>query len=382
MSKRFEVTDMDAIFHSINNPLIINDLPSETEGEREIINNIILTTYDKMDVLSTCPSCVCGKLINGYNLGKTCEACNTVVIRPVEDSIDLRVWLRVPDDIKGFILPVVWIQLSRLLTPSGYNLMEWLTNSRSRLPAKLSPTTEKRINYLNSINWIRGLRYFQDNFDTFINLLPELKIPSAELYQEYLRSIRTLVFPKYLPMPTKALLVLEKTHVGNFADLSITTAIDAARTIVSISSETEKAKEHSVEYLESKTVSVIKNLSSYYNDTIKENFCPKKGWLRGQIFSSRSHFCMRLVITSITKPHHYEDLHIPWAQGLVLFSIHLVNKLLKRGYNLKDAHALVENSGNIYVPLLAILMQELIDEAPDRGVSVIMQRNQLGSLCW
>ncbi len=88
---------------------------------------------------------------------------------------------------------------------------------------------------------------------------------------------------------------------------------------------------------------------------------------------------MRGVITSISGAHHYEEVHIPWAQGLELFKVHLISKLLHRGYKFIDAFNLIEASGRVYIPLLAELFRELIAETSaglgSIGIPCTLQRN-------
>jgi hypothetical protein len=262
--------------------------------------------------------------------------------------------------------------LTNALSSTGYNLMEWLTNPISRPPNNVSRTVLKKIQIFEMAGWERGLNNFIRNLDRFIEILPALKLNEESELITWLQMNRSVIFPRHLPMPTKSLLVLENTAVGSFADLPMTGAIDAARTIVAISKQTTAYTQN---YLERRVVSVIKNLSTYLWDTINLSFNRKRGWLRGQLFRSRSHFCMRGVITSITVPHNYEELWIPWAQGLELLKVHIVSKLLKRGFSATEAFSLVEANGKVYVPLLDEIMQELIRESDYIGIPCTFQRN-------
>lgn len=367
MTKRFDLMDFDKEFKATPpTAVVLNDLPSDTEEERAAIDNLIMTTYNNTDILSSVPSCSCGELTMGFSLGKFCFKCNTPVQRQGESAIDLNVWMRVPDGIDGFINPEVWNVLSELLKTgaSGYSILEWMTSAKSRPTGKISVVMRDRLQKLEDMGWPRGLNNFIANFPKFIEILPTLKqggtwSDTSKSYQRFLRQAykRNLVFPKYLPMPTKALLVLENTPVGSFADLTITGAVDAARTIVEIS---KTGTDLTPSGYERNTISVIKGLASYYLETTKLSLASKRGWLRGQLFSSRSHWCGRGVITSIHKPHHYEELHIPWAQGIELLKVHIMAEMEHRGYDARVITELVNNSGNIYIPLLDEIMQLIV----------------------
>ena len=363
MPLQLDTPDFNELFRQTPFPIILNDVPYLTKEDRDRFTAMLLTTYDT-DTLSTVPICSCGHLEGGYNLGRQCPVCHTVVSLPSEGEIDLRTWIRVPEGVDGFILPVVYVQLNNLISGTGFNILEFILNTRSKLPAKLHKTVAKKLEILEKGGIERGLNNFIRNFDLVLNVLPSLAGIKGVEYASHLIKIQDRIFPQYLPMPTKAMLILETTHLGAYADNdSITGAIDAARTIASLS--VPKQRPNSIPALESKIVGVIQNLAQYYMMTIKSGYSSKKGWFRGQLFSSRSHWCMRAVATSIFGPHHYQELHIPWSSGLELLKIHLVSKLIhKLDYDVRKAYALVENSGNVYDKLLDQLMQELIAEAP------------------
>lgn len=401
MSSYLCIPNFNDLFERTISPIIINDIPYITLEDKKNFNDLILTTYET-DVLSNIPTCSCGALQNGYNLGKLCEGpdgslekahltgCNTIVNYPAEGDIDLRTWLRAPDGMDGFIIPEVWAKLTRLMNKSGYNLLNWLTLSKDRPPRNITKDTAKRIEYLESINWPRGLNEFIRNFDAFIDILPILVKNDITDDCRLLRQVKHLAFPKYLPMPTKAMLIIENTHSGSYADNeAIYGAIDAARTIATLS--TPKIKPLTPLQIEARTVRVINSLVNYHVAVINTSFLQKKGWFRGQLFSSRSHFCSRGVITSISIPHSYEEIHVPWAQGIELLKIHIVSKLRKRGYTKRYAYGLVESSGNMYNRLIDEIIQELIAEGPKierimpnvvdfvtlptTGIACIFQRN-------
>ncbi len=370
----FSVPDFDALFEETVAPLLINDLPFVTEEDKKNFNLVTMVSYDT-DILSNTPHCSCGQTISGYNLGEICDVCHTEVVYPAEETIDLRVWMRAPDEVRGFISPYIWAQLSNLLSGKSTSLLIYLTNPKSRAsPKQYNKANQIHIAYLNEIGWQRGMNYFIDNYDRFLDLIPIL-VKQAKTgdyqtklndYMALFRAYRHKTFPRYLPLATKSLMVLENTHLGSFADLSMAGAINAAKTIASISANTNMGV---VNNLEVKISSVVSNLASYYESTIRNSIASRRGWLRGQWFCSKSHWTARGTIISLSDPHYYKELHLPWAQGLELLKVHIVAKLLQRGWPVLDAYNLVETSGNTYNPLLDAIMKELIAEGPDTGMS-------------
>lgn len=362
--------DMDAAYKAnANRILVINDLPSETEEDRKLINDIILTTYDATDVLSAIPQCVCGNLTMGFRLGKICELCHTSVERPTEGLVENRVWIKAPSQILGFIDPHIWNILEARL--GKYSILEWMTNPATSPPNKTSKSIMDKIYYLESIGWKRGLNNFIRNIDWFIEILPKLTNKPCHDLQEKLRRCKGTMFPKYMPLPTRLLMVVDKTAVGTFTEAQISFAVDAARTISTLSRNTSLTSS----YVERKVVTVNRNLCNYYRETNKTSLKSKSGWLRGQIFSSRSNWCSRSVICSNHEPHMYDEILIPWNVGVEVYKFHLYGKLARMGVSLREVYALIETSGQRYSPILDKLLKELIDESPDKALNVIMQRN-------
>lgn len=371
MSFYFELPDFERLFQETVNPIVLNDVPYITEADRANFNSLIMMNY-KDDILPSVPSCSCGNLKSGFyiddqGIGQICPSCDSPVEYPAEGDLTLRTWLRVPEGVKGFICPVVYVQLTNLLNSKGYNLLEWMIRPNSIPPSNCSKKTMGRIMDLEVMGWKRGLNNFIDQFDHFLDILTQPKFlrGSEDLdYLAYLKINKDVIFPKVLPMPNKAMIITQDSQHGFRADnRTVIGAIDAARTIASISIPT--VRPHSIKRLEDKTLSVIINLVKYYQAALKNNIGSKKGWLRFQVFCSRSHHCARGVITSNSKPHYYQALPIPWSQGLELFKIHLINLLHNRHhFSIPQAYTFIEQHINQYNEQLDGLMKELIATAP------------------
>lgn len=374
-----ELANFNILFEQTKNPIVINDLPYTTKEERQNFNKLILTTFES-DIISSIPSCDCGQLRYGYNRGMICPTCKTPVIFNEEQVIDITNWIRVPDGIDGFIMPVIWQQLTLLLNSTGFNILEWLVDPKldyTKSVVKPTKNTLQRIQYLESINWPRGLNNFIRYFDNFLELLIKFTKTNKQKgfeYVDYISKIpRNIIFPQFLPIPTKAMLIIENTQLGSYAEIDkVTGAIDACRTIADLSRPRHRPISHP--QLESKIVTIINNLTGYYTLTIRDTFCPKKGWFRG-LFRSRSHFCLRSVITSINEPHDWRELHIPWGPGVELFRWHILSKLLNKGYGYTESYRLIEEAIPIFDPLIDEIIKELISEASDIGIACILQRN-------
>lgn len=361
MAKQVFLSDLDEIFRKTKFPIIVNELPYITKEDRVAFNNILMTQFDS-DVLNNVPTCVCGALTGGSEKNKdVCPKCNTQVTLPSEVDIDLSTWIRVPDGIDCFMLPFIYKKLSRIMNRTGFNIIDWLIDPSLIPPSNTSKETRKRLKVFEDTGYERNINSFRINFDKILDTFNVMTKYKREEFFNFLKQNKKLVFPKYLALPSKAMIIIENTHVGSFADTdTITGAIEAARTIASICSP--RLRPYSKKQIYVKVASIISNISKYYFNTIKGPFCEKKGYIRGQIFSSRGLFCMRAVITSSYKPHCYATVKVPWAQGVEIFKVHLVSKLFHRGMNPNEAYAYVESIGNQYDPTIHELLKEIIAE--------------------
>ena len=112
-----------------------------------------------------------------------------------------------------------------------------------------------------------------------------------------------------------------------------------------------------------------------YNKYFEDYLVRKEGIFRKHVYGARSHFTFRFVIVSVPGPHKKDEIHVPWVAGPTAFRPHLLNKLTRRGYTYKEANKILYRSVKKYDPLIAELLQELIDESPYRGIPAIINRN-------
>jgi len=353
-------------------PIIINDFQESSEGDKEVINNLIYTTYSG-DLLSNVPVCECGELVGEYNVGVMCGNCRTIVKSTIDSDLDPILWIRAPDGVSGLMNPVVWTMLNEHFTCSGFSIIRWLTDTIYKPQVK----TPLIMDAVMDLGIPRGWNTFVENFDDIMSKLFDIKGFRArrgvpEPLELLLKEQRQCVFSQYLPLPNRSLLVIEETNVGTYVDPIITGAVDAIRTMVGIDSVLST---HNVRMKENRTVKTISQLAIFYDDLVRTTLAKKEGIFRKHIFGTRSHFSFRGVISSLTEPHQYDEIHIPWGIGISVFRIHLVNKLLRRGFNPNSAIALLNEHAQKYSSLLDELFQTLIAESPNKGISCILQRN-------
>lgn len=375
------LVDYRAIYGKTINPVIVNDFPNDTRTDRSELANLIRTSYDG-DTLNILPTCDCTKHTGRYKaeLGYICEVCNTPVVSHSEKPIEANVWLRAPEGVAPFMNPCAWKMITDTFTCKGLNIIQWLCGiqTTTNKPAQMAI-----IERLGDLGIKRGYNNFVYNFDSIIETLvsermhrPDVK--SRDEILDFIRMFRDRLFTYILPVPNKIAFITEVTAVGVYVDASMAPAMDAIQTIASIDEEPGGTSQSVKENRTAKTISL---LADFYLQYVKKAIGPKDGWFRKHVFGTRITFSARAVISSISEPHRYDDLHTPWSLSISLLRIHIINKLLKRGYTAKTAEKAVVHASVVllmndkYSKDVSDCLDELLAESPYRGIPVILQRN-------
>lgn len=376
MGVYLELVNYTELFNNKKNePIIVNDLDESTEEEKENFNKLIYTKYNS-DLLSNLPTCECGEVSGEYNIGVICKQCNTPVISKMDQELEPIIWIKAPIGVRALINPVIWTMLTERFTKSGFDIINWICDTNYR-PTSNNVRIPTMMEEILSLGIERGFNNFVDNFDTVINKLFSIKgfrIKKDEPHpiEILLSKYRDCVFSEYLPIPNRALLVLENASLGSYADNISAGAIDAVRTLCGIDNEIEC---YSVRTKENRTVKTISQLAKYYDLLAGNTLAKKGGVFRKHVFGTRCHFSFRGVITAVTEAHNYDEIFIPWGIGISLLRIHLVNKLLRRGFTPNTAIALLNEHVEKYSQLLDDLFKELIAESPGGRLPCTLQRN-------
>lgn len=368
-----KLVDFNLMFNTLSeSPIIINDLLNSSEKDKEIVSELITTRYTG-DMVSLLPSCRCGVTKGEFSLGVKCEYCNSLVKSSVENDIEPNVWFRKPIGVSKLISPIIWIMLKNRFRKSGFNIIQWLTDTTYRAAVKQPAVVNKIV----EIGIQRGYNNFVDHFDTIMDVLFNItdfkaKKGTEDYLKKLLQENRHLIFSDYIPLPNKSLLIIEKTNVGVYVDPIIVDAVDAIEMLVSID---KNFHDQSQRTKENRTAKAISKLSDFYEKFYKTNLSPKAGQFRRHIYGSRTNFSFRAVISSLTDTHSYDEIHVPWSIGLTAFRPHVLNKLLKLGMDLNSAIGLILGHVERYHETLDKILKEIIDENIDKSIYVCLQRN-------
>lgn len=369
-----KLVDFQTKFNQLREePIIVNDLLNSSEEDKEMIKDIITTRYSS-DMITLLSSCRCGLTKGEFSIGVKCPHCGTIVKSSLEDDIESSVWFRRPTGVSQLMNPHVWTMLKNRFKKANFNVIQWICDTTYR-PSVKQPII---VNKLIEAGIQRGYNNFVDNFDWYMDYLFNLKAFKLEkgkedYLQELIAKNRNIIFSDYIPLPNKSILIIERTNVGIYVDPIIVQAVDAIEMLVSIDknfhNQNPKVKEN-------RTVKALAKLADFYEAYFKTNLARKPGQFRRHIYGSRTNFSFRAVISSLTGEHEYDELHASWGIGVTAFRDHLLNKLLKLGWDLNSAIGLLLGHVEKYHPLLDKLLCELIAETPGgRGIGIILQRN-------
>ncbi len=373
----FGLVNFDEAFKKLKKtPVILNDIKFYSEEDREQMIQKFLTQYSS-DVISSLPQCECGDLQGEYLIGQKCPKCNTVVINYHETDIEPMFWLRRPLEVARLVNPTIWTMLRENFKYKGGVLIDYLTDT-------LIPEPSYPVRILDSLreNGVqRGYNFFIENFDTILSIILESKEykknnkKTLVYFKELLEVWKDSIFSDYIPVPHRSLLVMENVKGISKNDATNGTSVEALEAFNLMAGIDKKLSEKSIMARMNRTSRALTKISQYYYNFYKTSMAPKKGIFRRHIFSSRSHFSFRAVITSLTNRHEYDELHLPWGLGVSLLQIHLLNKLFRKGYSYNDAKGLIFKSIKEYNPFIDELLKELIYEAPGHAISCLFNRN-------
>lgn len=384
MGVHTRLVNLDRVFTTVvgKSPIIINDLPAFSETDKERLNQLIYTTFSR-DLLTNIPSCECGDITGEYNIdsngvGVFCPKCETRVTPLFDQNLQPLTWIRAPHGVLGLMNPIVWTMLTDHFTHAGFNVIQWLTDTTYHAGA-IPPVVLLAVQdiMINNQPIERGYNYFVTNFDAIIDALYEIKQFRAKrgkkpVLRQVIENHRDCIFPQFLPIPHRSLLVVEKNDLGTYVDPITTGAVDAIRTLAGIDTE---YKIYGQRTRENRTVKTISQLAAFYKTIYDKHLAKKEGIFRKHTYASRGHFTFRAVISSITDAHNYDEIYIPWGVATSVFRIHLMNKLIKLDYTPNEAILFINEHAQKHSPLLERLFNELIAEAPNgRGVSCLLNR--------
>lgn len=389
-----KIVDYDRMFADLTiTPTIINDLPNLSDSDRIRNNDLIYSQHSSM--FSTTPRCNCGALMEERRIGLICDKCGTPVREVLEGDMEPELWMRPP---RGIGVDV-FINLGVMQLLSNYF-------SKSKKPPKDSyilQTTGKPKRAQEAFNpllWLTCTDYHPKNAETFIeamkaaglkrgysnfvknlkhNLDTLLNMPqftkSQALKQELISVLNgagKAIYCKRLPLIKRELVVVENEAMSRFMDSTVPLAVNAARQLLGIDTPGQELR---VQARENRTAKTILGLNHFTMEYGRSNVGSKQGLARKQMFSTRVETSGRAVITSITSPHRYDELHCPWPVAVGMLRTHLQNYLVRFGFTPLEMVELLSYATSNWHPLIESIFKTIFQQSPEKGMTVTFVRN-------
>lgn len=402
-------------------PLIANSIDTTTQAGEEQIKSILYNQYEGENIDIT-PSCSCGVLRGGSNLGVRCTICSTEVTNALQDTVEASLWIQNLDGIHKFVATGWWVVFSNFFTSKDWSLLEWIVspdvpdpkpNHRAyRIAVDLDLNPEQR-----------NLNFFYENFVEIMDriatsmiikkkprkvkglsdsevgaLFKALKDGEIDVYHLMLktpigdklsdeksiisfihryRSQPEVVFTRYLPMLSSAAMILEKNATGVYYDEVTSNVVNA---MYAITNSGRSIQEKSLKYKNRKMVECIKNMAKFSHDYLRLRAMGKKGELRSHVFGGRQPFSMRCVIGPTVGGEDHEALILPWAPSVQTFRELITNKLSRMprhpefgAWTPRTINNFIDAYTNRYHPIIDSIFEQLLTESKN-GIAVLFNR--------
>lgn len=374
-----EIVDYDKLYESVSDEaILLNNYDMKDEVQQKRLDSLLYTQYEG-DSISTAPSCDCGHYSKKLHEGLICPMCGTRCLAFYNKPMRSVLWAKAPEGVLGFIQPSALLVLNSKFKLNKVEIISWLMDPTYRIPnGSMFPDTDFVKDLVRDLNWKRGLNELISRFDEVMDYIFTYKpmVIKGRLrpeLEQFIKENKKNFFPKYLPIPNKAFFIVERTRSrGVQLDRVIHSALDACRSITSMNNT---YIEPTMQIKQNRTVGISKLMAEFYGGYDKENLSAKPGIFRKQIFGGRFDFSARAVITSIHTPHKANEIHFPWGLSILMLKTLIDSKLLARGYTPKEVAKIINVGVKRYDPLLDEIIEELMEEAPDKTLKTLFQRN-------
>lgn len=384
MGTHLSLVRYDDVFESLSQKVtIINDLPAFTTENMDLIHKTIYTRHSP-DLLSNVPQCECGATTMEYRVGTICKECGTEVTHTLTESLETLTWIRAPHEVHGLINPTAWTMLSERFSVGSFNLIQYLTDPYYKPPETQTAKVAPIIDVFEGFR--RGLNSFIENFEEIKEIIFNLRAfrlaksktrSGPDFLRMMLEDSKDAIFSKHLPIPHRSLLVVEEgTAGGVYLDEYTPKAINAVLTLAGIDTASAKGEiQSNLRLRESRAVRAVQRLAEYYYYVCSKRLAKKEGIFRKHGYATRGHWTFRAVVSSITEPHHYRQIYIPWGVGMAVFQLHLYNKMFALGFTPNEIQDFLYKYANQYHPLAELMLNELIAESPHHlGIPATLNR--------
>ncbi|AXH70813.1 RNA polymerase beta prime subunit [Vibrio phage BONAISHI] len=355
--------NMDDELASIKEPIFVNDLPLETEEDRQFLKQLAINQYDSDDVVSATPACRCGETRGAHRINKLCGNCMTKVTKPNSGKIESMLWVAAPRPIGLLPTNLLWVFCADALKANYFDGLSWICDPFAITPDTRAPKKALDIvKRFTALGIPRGMRSFIDNFDLILMKVIAPKITDLNKRKElvsFCEMYRNQIFARATPIPNKMAMVIEETGVAKYYDETIDSAVEAAYTAAATAGDEDLRR------LESRFTKVVASMAKFCNDSVNLILLKKKGFLRRVCYGLRVKFAFRNVVTSQNGRHDYRGIGVPYHQLVSCLDPFIRDRLVKQhGMSMREATEYVMLHQKDCDPLLWGILEDMIDETP------------------
>jgi len=370
--RMLQLLDLDAMFASAPNPILLNKIDYSTPNYAEILRNYVYSRGSELDLVA---SCECEHLSSNHYLGLRCAQCGTEVKHRYGTLENLvhSTWIGVPERIPGIIHPRFYRVLSKWLSgeKAVNNIIDIICNPMLPVPVELE-----------GIITGRGFKYFYDNFDYLMEFFlrsfkKTSKKKSTPYIERFIMKYRHVAFCTKLPVLSSLLHPMtsdssEKTQ--RYVDKSSPQVMEAAIDLANLEFSPQRNRPSHI--YDQVTFKAYKAYMEYLRDIARNRLGKKKSLIRHHLYGTRYHFSFRAVIVPLVGFHRCDELHLPWKVGVNLLKEHIIGKLTnKYGYNMSQAIRMQKCALMVYNQTIHQVINELIAESPrGRGIACLWDR--------
>ena len=347
-----------------------------SEASSEMINTLFGNA--KTASFEVAASCFCGHVRGNCYINKECPKCGMVVSSVFCRDLDYKGWIIIPAFLPGIIHPEIYEMINRYLKlPKGFSswkdkkklmIMDWLLDPS--LPIKeIYPKLER--------NGLANFNIFYEEIIEFLLAQPENK--DNEEFETYWNMYKDLTIFHQIPVLNEYLhLITHQQGTQKYqVDDPCKHILKVYSSLVSLTKEKALERNSSSRLIDNRMYKIQKEFIEYPESLIRIKLLGKQGMFRKNCISGRLNFTARAVIVPINDMHYGDEVYFPWEIMVTAYRSFILNHLVNR-HGKHPTEALKIHSEALTQfghPLVAHIFEVMIDEAPFKGLPILINRN-------
>lgn len=325
---RIKIKDYDEQFRSSNSPTVLNDPVSinSTKDVNDLVSKVMQTDQE----ISFAESCQCGFYRGTSRHGLVCPKCGTEVSSNFINTMDNKLWIKIPNDFPPVLNPRVYGVLNGWIK----DCIQTILNTRLK---KSSAFVRKEISG-------RGFQFFYENFDEIIETLARAKMKKAKTEEDerevkdilrFVKEYRDVAFCRHLPVLDSAFSTSTSKGDMKYIDQTSKHILKAVHDLsrsefIYLSVKESGRKRDKGKIIQKSLEEIYFSYITYGDDIIRLRLNAKKGLPKHHGMGVRLGYTARAVIVPIIGPHMADQVEMPWRVFLIAYENEIRNLLQSR----------------------------------------------------